>query len=222
MNRPRYRTRRAGCAARGACGALLVLAALAASGCATPRVDGQWADPAFASRTLRETRVLVACRGPDTTLARLCEDRLATALGEAGAIPVRAPEPIDAAGGHEAVLRAARAAGTPVAVASSITVAAVTQSGFGPSIGVGIGGFGGSGGHVGIGGGFGVSIPLGGVRPATSYAASTVLLDAASGREMWSMRATSPSAESASVQVAALARTGVDAMRRSGLFEPAR
>jgi hypothetical protein len=202
--------------------ALACLTGLAAAGCTTPRVDGQWSDPAFASRTLRETRVLVACRGPDTTLARLCEDRLAEALAEAGAIPVRASEPIDAAGGHEAVLRAARAAGVPTAVAASISVAAVTQSGLGPSIGLGIGGFGGSGGHIGIGGGFGVSVPLGGVRPATSYAASTVLLDGATGREMWSMRATSPSAESASVQVAALARTGVDAMRRSGLFEPAR
>ena len=208
--------------AHGASRAAFVLIAGVAAGCTTPQVDGQWSDPAFASRTLRETRVLVSCRGPDTTLARLCEDQLVTALGEAGAIPIRAPEPIDAAGGHEAVVRAARAAGVPAAVASSISVAAVTQSGLGPSIGIGIGGFGGSGGHVGIGGGFGVSVPLGGVRPATSYAASTVLLDSGTGREMWSMRATSPSAESASVQVAALAGTGVDAMRRSGLFEAKR
>jgi hypothetical protein len=222
MNRPRSRTGHVALRAPGARLAVAVLVGLAAAGCTTPQIDGQWSDPAFASRTLRETRVLVACRGPDTTLARLCEDRLATALAEAGAIPVRAPEPIDAAGGHEAVLRAARAAGAPVAAASSISVAAVTQSGFGPSIGFGIGGFGGSGGHGGFGGGVGVSVPLGGVRPATSYAASTVLLDGATGREMWSMRATSPSTESASVQVAALARTGVDAMRRSGLFEPVR
>lgn len=191
--------------------------ALLAAGCAAPRVDGQWSDPAFASRTLRGQKVLVACRGPDGTLARLCEDRLAEALREAGALPLRAPRPVDAAGGNEAVVRAAREAGANAAVASSVTVAGVSQTNAGPTFGFGVGGgFGGGGFGY---GGLGVSVPIGGVRPQTSYGSSTTLLDAASGREMWSVRATSPSAEDASVQVAGLARTSVDAMRQSGLFE---
>ena len=197
-------------------------AATLAAGCASPRIDGQWSDPSFASRSLRDQTVLVTCRGPDTTLARLCEDRLAAALREAGARPVTAPVPLDPAGGNEAAARAARQAGASAVVASSIAVAAVTQAGFGPSIGFGFGGgFGGSGARVGFGG-IGVTVPLGGMRPQTSYGASTAVVDAASGREMWSVRTTSPTSEDAAVQVAGLARLSVDAMRQSGLFESPR
>jgi hypothetical protein len=196
--------------------------ALLAAGCASPRIDGQWSDPAFSSRSLREQTVLVTCRGPDGTLAGLCEDRLAAALREAGARPVTARAPVDAAGGNEAIARAARDAGASAAVAASIAVAAVTQAGFGPSIGFGFGGgFGGGGARFGFGG-IGVSVPLGGVRPQTSYGASTAVIDAASGREMWSVRTTSPTSEDAAVQVAGLARLSVDAMRESGLFEAGR
>jgi hypothetical protein len=196
--------------------ATAVAAALLATGCASPRVDGQWSDPGFANRTLRDTKVLVSCRGPDTTLARICEDRLVDALREAGAQPVRAPQPVEPAGGNEAVTRAARAAGASASVSSVISVAAVVSpsGGFGPSVGFGIGG--GSGG-IGIGGSF--SVPLGGVRAPTSFGSGTVLLDAETGREMWSIRATNPGREDASTQVAALARTTVESMRGSGLFE---
>jgi len=200
---------------RGALAAA-VGAALMVTGCASTRVDGQWSDPGFANRTLRDTKVLVSCRGPDTTLARVCEDRLVDALREAGAQPLRAPQPVEPAGGNEAVTRAARAAGAAASVSSVISVAAVAGpgSGFGPSIGIGIGG---GSGNIGIGGGF--SVPLGGVRAPTAYGSGTVLLDTETGREMWSMRATSPGRDDASTQVAALARTTVESMRGSGLFE---
>jgi hypothetical protein len=193
---------------------------LLAAGCAATRVDGQWSDPAFAGRTLLGTKVLVSCRGPDTTVARLCEDRLAEMLDQAGAVVLRAPQPVDPAGGVEAVARAAREAGANSAVSAAINVAGVSAGGygFGPSIGFGLGGFGGRGaGGIGIGAGF--SVPLGGVRPATSYASSTAVLDTGSGREMWSMRASNPGGDDVGVQVAALSRATVDAMRRSGLFD---
>jgi hypothetical protein len=188
--------------------------ALLAAGCAAPGVQGQWADPQYTSRTLRDARVLVTCRGPDTTLARLCEERMVEALREAGALALRAPSPVDPAGGPEAVASAARAAGADAAVSTSVTVAGVTQVGVGPTVGIG---FGGGGGRVGIGGG--LSFPLGGMRPVTSYASSSVVLDPASGREIWSVRNASPARDDASVQVAALARGTVDAMARSGMFE---
>lgn len=192
--------------------------ALAAAGCATPRIDGQWTDPSFSGRTLRDQTVLVSCRGPDGTLARICEDRLSESLLQAGARPVTAATPVDPAGGSEAVARAARAAGASAAVSSSISVAAVTRGGFGPSVGFGLGGgFGGGG--IGFGG-VGLSVPLGGVRPQTAFGASTAVLDLDSGREMWSVRATSPGSDDASVQIAGLARTSVGAMRDSGLFGP--
>jgi len=190
-------------------------AALLAAGCAGPQAEGQWADPGYAGRTLRDARVLVTCRAPDSTLARLCEERLVEALREAGAQALRAPEPVDPAGGPEAVVRAARAAGADAAVSTSVTVAGVTPIGVGPTLGIG---FGRGIGNVGIGGG--VSFPLGGVRPATSYASSSAVLDPSSGREVWSVRTASPARDDASVQVAALARGTVAAMRRAGMFEP--
>lgn len=185
--------------------------------CASPRIDGQWADPAFSTRTLRDTPVLVSCRGPDGTLARLCEDRLASALRDAGARPLTSSRPLDPSAGHDAVARAAREAGATTAVVSSISVAAVSQPPTGPSVGFGLGGGFGRGG-IGFGG-IGVSVPIGGARPLTSLASSTALVDAASGREMWSVRATSPTTEDSAVQVAGLARTSVGAMRDAGLFE---
>jgi hypothetical protein len=198
---------------------LLPLAASALlTACAAPRHDGQWSDPSFASRTLRDASVLVSCRGADGTLARLCEDRLSAALREAGARPVVSPQPADASAGADAIARSARDAGATVAVLSSITVAGVVAPPPGPTFGFGLGGGFGRGGFG--YGGIGVSIPIGGAaRPLTAYASHTALIDAASGREFWSVRTTSPRAEDAAVQIAGLARTGVAAMRDSGLFE---
>ncbi|HYF58151.1 MAG TPA: hypothetical protein VEA81_04275 [Burkholderiaceae bacterium] len=195
-------------------------AAATLAGCAGPRIDGQWSDPAFANRTLRAQRVLVTCRGPDATLARLCEDRLAESLRENGVDPVRAQVPLDAAAGADAVARAAREAGASAAVASSLTVAGTSGGGygFGPSVGFGLGGIGGGGGGFSFGG-VGLSVPLGGVRPATTFATSTTVLDAGSAREIWSVRVLSSRGDDASVQVADLGRESVAQMRKSGLFE---
>lgn len=198
---------------------LPLAAAALLTACAAPRHDGQWSDPSFASLTLRDAPVLVSCRGPDGTLARLCEDRLTAALREAGARPVVAPQPADASAAADAIARSAREAGATVAVLSSVTVAGVVAPPPGPTFGFGLGGGFGRGGFG--YGGIGVSIPIGGAtRPLTAYASNTTLIDAASGREFWSVRATSPRAEDASVQIAGLARTGVAAMRDAGLFEP--
>lgn len=198
--------------------AAALLAAVVAAGCASTRIDGQWSDPTFAARSLRGQTVLVSCRAPDSTLARICEARIADELREAGAKPVLASVPVEAAGGNEAVARAARAAGARSAVAASVTVAGVTQAAFGPSLGFGFGGgFGGGRGGIGFGG-IGMSVPLGGVRPQTAYAMGQAVVDAESGREMWSVRATSPNTDDAGVQVADLARATVGAMRDSGLF----
>lgn len=200
--------------------AAALLGALLAAGCASPRIDGQWSDPSFAARSLRGQTVLVSCRAPDSTLARICEARIADELRDAGAVPVIATVPVDAAGGNEAIARAAREAKAPTAVAASVMIAGVTQAAFGPSVGFGLGGgFGGGRGGIGFGG-IGMSVPLGGVRPQTAYSMGQALVDAASGREMWSVRATSPNTDDANVQVAELARVTVGAMRESGVFGP--
>jgi hypothetical protein len=88
----------------------------------------------------------------------------------------------------------------------------------GPSIGIGIGGFGGSyrsGGGV----GFGVSAPLGGAGQAeTGYAANASLTDVASGRLMWSARASAPPSSDVAQQLSTLATVLLDAARQAGLF----
>jgi hypothetical protein len=85
------------------------LMAILFAGCATSVIDGQWADTTFSGRSLLKSRVLVSCRAPDVSLARTCEDNLASGLRDAGVIVLRTPEPIDAAGGVPAVLSAALA-----------------------------------------------------------------------------------------------------------------
>jgi hypothetical protein len=198
--------------------ALLTLGTLV-TGCATARIDGQWSDPAFSARTLRDRTVLVTCRAPDGTLARACEAQLAQALREAGARPVLAERPVEAAGGGQAVAEAARNQGAAAAVSTTVSEAGVMSPTWGgPSLGIGIGG--GFGGRGTAFGSIGLSVPLGGVRPRVAYGANTALIDPATAREMWSVRITHPATEDASVQMAELARLGVDAMRRSGLFEP--
>ena len=192
-----------------------VAALLGIAACTTPQIDGQWSDPAFAGRTLRETTVLVYCRAPDSTLARLCEDRLISNLGEGGVRALR-PDPLPDPGAPPAVLiDGARIAGATSVLTATMAIAAVTQIGAGPTIGFGFGNY---SGNVGIGGGF--AIPLGGVRTLPVLASNTVLVDVASGREVWSARATSPSADELPVQIAWLARASTEAMRRGELFAP--
>src|SRR5512145_1974657 len=60
-----------------------LLAALLA-GCATPRVDTEWRDPAAPADALKGRRVLVACRAFDESLRRVCEDEWVRQLGFAG------------------------------------------------------------------------------------------------------------------------------------------
>jgi len=88
----------------------------------------------------------------------------------------------------------------------------------GPTIGIGIGGFGGSyrsGGGV----GFGMSAPIGGAGPAeTGYAATASLTDVASGRLMWSAQASAPPSSDVGQQLSTLATLLLDAARQTGLF----
>jgi hypothetical protein len=88
----------------------------------------------------------------------------------------------------------------------------------GPTIGIGIGGFGGgyrSGGGV----GFGMSAPIGGAGPAeTGYGATASLTDVASGRLMWSARASAPPSSDVGRQLSDLAVLLLDAARQAGFF----
>lgn len=202
--------------------ALLLCATLWLGGCASSKLVAQWSDPQFAGRLAPGAKVVVACQASDLTLRRLCADRIGEQLLASGMQPLPAPQGSEAAdeAAYEAVLlRAARAVGA-AALLHTTVAAEVATAAPSPSIGIGIGGFGGgyrSGGGVGIG----VSAPLGAGGPAeTGFGASAGLSDVASGKLMWSARASAAPSSDVNRQIADLAAQLVDAARQSGLFAP--
>ncbi len=198
---------------------VLTASLLALAGCATSAVNAQWSDPQFAGQPLRGAKVLVACQAVDMTLRRVCADRSAAKLSALGAIPLLAPDggdaaPVDSA----ALLQAARDAGA-VAVLNTTVAPEVAVASPGPSFGIGIGGFGGGGYRSGGGVGFGVSAPIGGAGSvATGYGANASLTDVASGRLMWSARATAPPSSDVGQQLTTLATILLDSARQAGFF----
>lgn len=199
--------------------ALLGAAALLLGGCASTRLVAQWSDPQFAGQPPRGAKVMVACQATELTLRRLCADRITEQLLAAGMHPLALPETLDAATDDTVLLDAARTAGAAALLRTTITpeVAALAPA---PSIGIGIGGFGGgyrSGGGV----GFGVSAPIGGGGPAeTGYGASAALTDVASGKLMWSARASAAPSSDVNQQLATLSAQLLDGARQAGLFAP--
>ncbi len=199
----------------GALGALLL------AGCAGSRINAQWSDPQFAGQPPRGAKVLVACQAGEPTLRRICADRMAARLAALGALPLLAPDSSDAADAtvpnEAALLQAARQAGAVLLLRTQLAPEVVALAP-GPTIGIGIGGFGGgyrSGGSV----GFGMSAPLGGAGPATTgYAATASLSDVASGGLMWSARASAPPSSDVAQQLAELATLLLDAARQAGFF----
>jgi hypothetical protein len=200
---------------------LWVLAALLLAGCASSRINAQWSDRQFAGQPPRGAKVLVACQASEPTLRRICADQMAARLAALGALPLLAPDSSDAADAaapnEAALLQAARQAGA-VALLRTQLAPEVVAVAPGPTIGIGIGGFGGgyrSGGSV----GFGMSAPLGGAGPAeTGYAATASLTDVASGNLMWSARASAPPSQDVARQLAELATLLLDAARQAGFF----
>ncbi len=94
----------------------------------------------------------------------------------------------------------------------SVGVSSQTVS---PGFSLGIGGFG-FGRHS--AGGVGVSAPIGGGQVSSGYSASSRVTDVASGRLMWSARATTPPSSDINAQLADLSKTVVDAAQKAGLF----
>jgi len=137
--------------------------------------------------------VLVVCDAPDVATQRVCQEQVAARIAAAGATPVISQNAGLTAGPpptNDATLVAARGAGAKAIF--GITVGAdVTVVNPGPSIGIGVGGFGGSGGYRGgtvTGGSVGIGFPIGGGQATTGYAANMVLTDAATVKLMWSSK----------------------------------
>lgn len=194
------------------CGALL-LSLLA--GCASSPVDAQWSDPQLTSgNPLRGARVLVVCEAQDLVLRRICQDQVGAQVIAAGATPVAAPDVAgNVSGGSSAqYLAAAKAADAKAVFVTAVAPdSTVAKPGF--TVGFGMGGFGGGG-----FGGVGVSAPVGDPKVATVYAANGSVTDAASGRLMWTAKATASASQDITSQIAELAKAVVAGAGKAGLF----
>jgi hypothetical protein len=202
--------------------AFLGLYGLLAGGCASTAVQAQWADPFFAGRSLRGTTVLVVCNANAPAVQRICQDQIAARMLTSGIRPVMATEvDLSAAEGKsiaDNIFAAARREGANAIWAATIAPDATVVSP-GPTIGVGIGGFGGSGGWYpssGVGGGIGVGVPVGGEQVSTAYAADMTLTDVETGRLMWTSKITTPASQDIAEQVTRLVEVGAQSAQQAG------
>ena len=206
--------------ARGLAAALLIGSGVGMmAGCATTQVNVQWSDPEFAGRSLRGEKVLVVCDAPDVAIRGVCQDQVAEQVRASGATPVISPDAWLTVGpppANDKTLAAARAAGAKAILGSTIGPD-VTVVNPGPSFGIGLGGFGGSGGSV-TGGSVGIGLPIGGGQATTGYTANMVLTDVATVRVMWTSKVTAPGSQNVGAQIGDLARVGVEAARAAGFF----
>ena len=197
--------------------AMVLTACAMLAACATTKVDSQWADPAFSGQSLRGSRLYLVCEAPDEVLARTCQDRLAAEVTANGATPVVAPSRLASPDGRmgtaDAYLEGARQAGARAVLLTNVGPAArIVNSG--SSVGLGLGGFGGGR----VGGGLGISLPIGGGQVNTTYGANTLLTDVASGRLMWTANTSTPSGDPAASQVNELVKAAMGGAQKAGFF----
>lgn len=201
--------------------AVAIAWALLGAGCATRNVDAEWIDPQFTGHSLAGAKIFVACTAHDLAVRRVCADQMAAQVSELGATPVLAPDAVDSGGAApptSAFLAAARDAGTAAILRATISpdIAAVPP---GPSFSIGVGGFS-TGRRSGGGVGVGVGVPLGGESGPvqTGYSANGALTDVATGRLMWTAKATTPPSSDVNQQIATLAKVVMEAARKAGVF----
>lgn len=197
--------------------------ALLNAGCAQNKVLAQWHDPQFANHPLHGAKVLVVCDTNEVAIERVCEEQMSARLSAAGAVPVTPPpsEKLSLGLGptHPKVLEAAHQAGARAVLFSGVAPD-VTEVTPGPTIGFGFGGFGGTGGYSSgaVGAGVGVSTPVGSPRVDTAYAANMALVDADSGRMMWTGKVRAEGRQDINQQMATIAANGIESAEHAGIF----
>jgi hypothetical protein len=194
--------------------ATLTLAAAALlAACATTRMEAQWSNPEFSGARLRDQTVLVACQARDFPVQAVCEDQVAGQLGTRGVKPVKfAASNAGVAPTNEAIEAAAKKAGARAVFRTTLSTSIPTVSP-GPTIGIGVGGGGYRGGAAG-----GISMPIGGATVSEAYAADTAIVDVATGKLMWTGRATSPTGGDVTSQLSDLTRVMFESLSGSGLL----
>jgi hypothetical protein len=202
--------------------AAVVLGVLLSTGCASTRMEAQWADPAFANQPLQGAKVLVVCAAKETVVRRVCQDEIAARIRAIGAQPLTASgadREAASAGAIDGDKALAAAREMDAKALFTATISRASSSVVGPSTTVGVGvGSGGWGGGTRVGGGVGISFPVGGSRVDDAYGANMVLTDVATGRIMWTIKVTAPASRDVGAQIRELARAGVESAQASGLF----
>lgn len=186
------------------------------AGCASTVVDTQWRNVELPANYLRGATVMVSCETRDELLRRICDEQVAADLRARGVVPVFAAPGTVAAiepGIADAqYLPAARGSGAKAVF--SVTVGASSTS-VSPGVMVSVGGFGfGRNSAAGVG----VAAPVGGGQVSNGYSANGRVTDVASGRLMWSARASAPPSGDVNAQVTELSKSVLDAAGKAGLF----
>lgn len=197
--------------------AVLIVACAALAGCATTQVDAQWRNVELPPSYLRGASVLVSCETGEAVVKRICEDQLGADLRARGVrVLVAAPgalpggPPVGATDAQYLPLARENGAKAVFSVSVGLASQSVSQ---GVSLGIGLGGFG-----RGVGGGLGVSAPIGGGQVNRGYAANARVTDVASGRLMWTARASAPPSSDVNQQLGELSKSVLDAAGSAGLF----
>ena len=201
---------------RTSCATMLAATGLLLSGCASTGVDAQWRSVELPAGYLHGATVLVSCETNEAVLQRICEERVSAELSAHGATPVfAAPGTVAAiqpgiADAH--YLPAARDSGAKAVLSMTIGAASAAVS---QAVTLSIGGFGFGRSSA---GGVGLSAPIGGGQVSNGYAANGRVTDVASGRLMWTARASAPPSGDVNAQLAELSKTVLDAAGKAGLF----
>lgn len=201
--------------------AVVAVCTLLTPGCATTKIQAQWADPGFRDHPLQGAKVLVVCTADEAAVRHICQDETVARIAAIGAQPLTAPEevsPTSKAGAADThALALARGMGAKAVFATSYTRDA-SIAGPSTTIGIGVGSSTGWGGGSVSVGGIGVSVPVGGAHVESAYGANMTLTEVASGRLMWTIKVSAPSSRDAAVQIRDITRIAVDDAQRAGLF----
>lgn len=195
---------------------ILGVAVLLWSGCASNAIQAEWTDPQFSGHSLSGEEVWVVCDSAEVAVERICEDRVVESLTAAGIIPVRAseskPASDNSASANPDRMVAARMAGAKALFASRVAPDSKVVNP-GPTVGIGVGGFGGY--SRGVGAGVGVSVPVGSERVDIAYRADMTLTDVATGKLMWTSSVATGASQDVARQMGKIASAGVAAARKA-------
>ena len=195
---------------------LAAAVALTLSACASgPQLDASWRDPQLGPGYLHGARVLVACDAAELVVRQICQDQLASEVVARGATPVFVGPGVAIATDRAIdgqLLPAARDAGAKAVMVMTVAVAVSDVS---QGVSIGIGGFG-FGSHS--AGGVGVSAPIGGGKVTSGYAANGRVTDVASGRLLWTAKATASPSSDVAAQMGDLSRSVLGAADKAGIF----